>query len=166
MWEYYGATEGAATLVDSHTWLRKPGTVGKPEPRRPRRRRRRGRRRRCPTGTAGLVWIRSKPEDRFVYHGDPDKTAGAYRGDYFTLGDVGYLDEDGYLFLTDRSAHLIISGGVNIYPAEVDAVLLEHPAVADAATIGVPDDEWGESVLAVVELADGRRPPTTRSRPS
>ena len=154
VWEYYGATEGAATLVDSHTWLRKPGTVGKPEPvdhvvvgdedGTP-----------LPTGTPGLVWIRSKPEDRFVYHGDPDKTAGAYRGDYFTLGDVGYLDEDGYLFLTDRSAHLIVSGGVNIYPAEVDAVLLEHPAVADAATIGVPDDEWGESVLAVVEVRAG-----------
>ncbi len=154
VWEYYGATEGAATLVDSHTWLRKPGTVGKPEP---AEHVRVGDEEGVdlPTGTAGLVWIRSKPEDRFVYHGDPDKTAGAYRGDYFTLGDVGYLDEDGYLFLTDRSAHLIVSGGVNIYPAEVDAVLLEHPAVADAATIGVPDDEWGESVLAVVEVRDG-----------
>jgi long-chain acyl-CoA synthetase len=154
VWEYYGATEGAATLVDSNTWLTKPGTVGRPEPRdhvkvgdeegAP-----------LPTGTPGLVWIRSKAEDRFVYHGDPDKTAGAYRGEYFTLGDVGYLDEDGYLFLTDRTAHLIVSGGVNIYPAEVDAVLLEHPAVADAATIGVPDDEWGESVLAVVEVREG-----------
>jgi long-chain acyl-CoA synthetase len=154
VWEYYGATEGAATLVDSHTWLTKPGTVGRPEPRdhvkvgdedgAP-----------LPTGTAGLVWIRSKPDDRFVYHGDPAKTEGAYRGEYFTLGDVGYLDEDGFLFLTDRSAHLIVSGGVNIYPAEVDAVLLEHRAVADAATIGVPDDEWGESVLAVVEVRDG-----------
>ncbi len=154
VWEYYGATEGAATLVDSHTWLRKPGTVGKPEP---EDHVRVGDEDgvALPAGTEGLVWIRSKPEDRFVYHGDPDKTAGAYRGEYFTLGDVGYLDEDGYLFLTDRSAHLIVSGGVNIYPAEVDAVLLEHPAVADAATIGVPDDEWGESVLAVVELREG-----------
>lgn len=154
VWEYYGATEGAATLVDSHTWLRKPGTVGRPEP---AEHVRVGDEEgvALPTGTAGLVWIRSKPEDRFVYHGDPDKTAGAYRGEYFTLGDVGYLDEDGYLFLTDRSAHLIVSGGVNIYPAEVDAVLLEHPAVGDAATIGVPDDEWGESVLAVVEPAAG-----------
>ena len=154
VWEYYGATEGAATLVDSHTWLRKPGTVGKPEPvEHVRVGDEEGVA--LPAGTEGLVWIRSKPEDRFVYHGDPDKTAGAYRGEYFTLGDVGYLDEDGYLVLTDRSAHLIVSGGVNIYPAEVDAVLLEHPAVADAATIGVPDDEWGESVLAVVEVRDG-----------
>ena len=154
VWEYYGATEGAATLVDSHTWLRKPGTVGKPEP---EDHVRVGDEDgvALPAGTEGLVWIRSKPEDRFEYHGDPDKTAGAYRGEYFTLGDVGYLDEDGYLFLTDRSAHLIVSGGVNIYPAEVDAVLLEHPAVADAATIGVPDDEWGESVLAVVEVRAG-----------
>ena len=87
----------------------------------------------------------------------PSKTDGSYRGDYFTLGDVGYIDADGYLFLTDRSANLIISGGVNIYPAEVDAVLLEHPAVGDAATIGVPDEEWGESVKSVVELQRRRR---------
>ena len=154
VWEYYGATEGAATLVDPKTWLRKPGTVGKPDPidhvivgddhAVP-----------LPAGTPGSVWIRSNPAERFVYHGDDAKTAGAYRGDYFTLGDVGYLDDDGYLFLTDRSAHLIVSGGVNIYPAEVDAALLEHPAVGDVATIGVSNDEWGESVLAVVEVAAG-----------
>lgn len=154
VWEYYGATEGAATLVDPKTWLRKPGTVGKPDPidhvivgdanAKP-----------LPANTPGNVWIKTARADRFEYHGDPEKTSGAYRGDYFTLGDVGYLDNDGYLFLTDRSAHLIVSGGVNIYPAEVDAVLLEHPAVGDAATIGVPDDEWGESVLAVVEVAEG-----------
>ena len=84
----------------------------------------------------------------------PEKTAGAYNGegDYFTLGDVGYVDPDGYLFLTDRSAHLIISGGVNIYPAEVDAVLLQHPAVADAAAVGVPHETRGEEVKAVVQL--------------
>ena len=74
------------------------------------------------------------------------------------LGDMGYLDADGYLFLTDRTANLIISGGVNIYPAEVDAVLLEHPAVGDAATIGVPSSEWGEEVKAVVEVRDGYEP--------
>ena len=105
--------------------------------------------------------------DRFEYFGDEDKTDGAYRGDYFTLGDVGRIDEDGFLFLTDRSANLIISGGVNIYPAEVDAVLLQHPAVADVAVIGVPDDEWGESVLAVVERKPGvRRRPRRAARAS
>lgn len=78
-----------------------------------------------------------------------------YQGEYFTLGDMGYLDDDGYLFLTDRTANLIISGGVNIYPAEADAVLLEHPAVGDVATIGVPNDEWGEEVKAVVEVRAG-----------
>ena len=80
------------------------------------------------------------------------ETASAFRGDCFTLGDV---DDDGFLFLTDRSVNLISSGGVNIYPAEIDAVLLEHPAVADAAAIGVAAEEWGEAVLAVVELHSG-----------
>ncbi|MGK2949805.1 MAG: AMP-binding protein [Acidimicrobiales bacterium] len=153
IWEYYGATEGAGTVVDPHTWLTKPGTVGKVDPdhlhvgdheAHP-----------LPAGEEGLVWIKGQGKDRFEYFGDDDKTAGAYRGDHFTLGDVGRIDDDGYLFLTDRSTNLIISGGVNIYPAEVDAVLLEHPAVADVAVIGVPDDEWGESVLAVVERKPG-----------
>jgi long-chain acyl-CoA synthetase len=109
-------------------------------------------------GEIGLVYLRAPREGRFEYFGDPAKTADSYRGDYFTLGDMGYVDEDGYLFLTDRSVNLIISGGVNIYPAEVDAVLLEHPAVGDAATIGVPDVEWGEQVKAVVELQPGTEP--------
>ena len=152
--EYYAATEGTGTVVDAATWLRKPGTVGKPNPAeqvmvgdeagRP-----------LPVGTVGLVWLLALRGNPFRYFKDDDKTTAAYRGEYFTLGDMGYMDEDGYLFLTDRSANLIISGGVNIYPAEVDAVLLEHPAVADAATIGVPNEEWGEEVKAVVELARG-----------
>ncbi|MGZ8761932.1 MAG: AMP-binding protein [Acidimicrobiia bacterium] len=149
--EYYAATEGAGTLVDAGTWLRRPGTVGKPHPpdqvivgdndAEP-----------LPAGRVGQVWLKSPPGDEFVYFHDAEKTDRAQRGSYYTLGDLGFVDDDGYLFLSGRSAELIISGGVNIYPAEIDAVLLEHPAVRDAATIGVPNDEWGEDVLAVVEV--------------
>jgi long-chain acyl-CoA synthetase len=157
VWEYYAASEGVGSFVDSKTWLAHPGTVGKPytpgqlmvgdEERR-----------QLPTGEIGLIWLRAPDNARFEYYKDPAKTASSYRGQYFTLGDVGYEDAEGYFYLTDRTANLIISGGVNIYPAEVDAVLLDHPAVSDVATIGVPDSEWGESVLAVVELKDGIEP--------
>lgn len=153
IWEYYGATEGAGTVVDSATWLRKPGTVGLIDPDRLQVGDERARP--LPVGEEGLVWFAGTGAAKFEYFGDEGKTAGAFAGDWFTLGDVGRLDDDGFLFLTDRSANLIISGGVNIYPAEVDAVLLQHPAVADVAVIGVPDDEWGESVLAVVERKPG-----------
>jgi long-chain acyl-CoA synthetase len=155
--EYYAATEGVGTMVDSPTWLVHPGTVGRPM---------------VPElvkvadengvalapGEVGLVFLRTQAATRFDYYGDADKTADAYRGDHFTLGDMGYMDSEGYLYLTDRSANLIISGGVNIYPAEIDAILLQHPAVGDVATIGVPDEEWGESVKAVVQLVEGIEP--------
>jgi long-chain acyl-CoA synthetase len=152
--EYYAATEGVGSFVDSATWLSKPGTVGKPfgegqviigdeEGKE------------VPRETVGLVYIKAPEATRFQYFKDEEKTKGSFRGEYFTLGDMGYMDADGFLFLTDRTANLIISGGVNIYPAEVDAVLLEHPAVGDAATIGIPNPEWGEEVKAVVELQPG-----------
>jgi long-chain acyl-CoA synthetase len=156
VYEYYAATEGLGTWVDSETWLRKPGTVGRPVPEdqvvvgdeeaNP-----------LPPGEVGLMWFKAS-EVPFEYFGDRAKTDASYRGAYFTLGDMGYVDDEGFLFLTDRSANLIISGGVNIYPAEVDAVLLEHTAVADAAVIGVPSDEWGEEVLAVIEVRAGVPP--------
>ncbi|HEY2814574.1 MAG TPA: AMP-binding protein [Acidimicrobiales bacterium] len=154
IWEYYAATEGVGSFVDSTTWLAHPGTVGRPfvegqvrigdEEGNP-----------LSANEIGLVYIKAPGAARFSYFKDEAKTDSTFRGDYFTLGDVGYLDDENYLYLTDRTANLIISGGVNIYPAEVDAALLEHPAVADAAVIGVPDDDWGEAVLAVVELKQG-----------
>lgn len=157
VYEYYAATEGTGTLVDSATWLSRPGTVGKVEPP--------GQVKigdengdELPRGEPGLVFLRAPDVGRFEYFKAQDKTASAYRGDYFTLGDVGYMDEDGFLFLTDRSVDLIITGGVNVYPTEVDAVLLAHPMVADSATIGVPNQEWGEEVRSVVELVAGAVP--------
>ena len=155
--EYYGATEGGEGInVDSHQWLKKPGTVGWLNPAL-------GHRVVGPDGAdaaageVGEIHFRAPREGRFVYFGDPEKTAQAYQGDYFTLGDLGYLDQDGFLFLTGRAAECIISGGVNVYPQEVDNILLAHPAVADVCTVGAPDPEWGEKVVAIVVLRQGYR---------
>jgi len=151
LWEYFAATEGSGASCSPQQWLQKPGTVGKPpapdhvrilddegEP--------------CPPGTVGNIYLKGAGELDFAYLNDPDKTASAHRDTHFTVGDIGYLDEDGFLFVTDRSANVIISGGVNIYPAEVEAILLEHPAVKDVAVIGIPNEEWGEEVKAVVQV--------------
>jgi long-chain acyl-CoA synthetase len=154
VYEYYGATEGFGTLVDSATWLKKPGTVGKPS-RADHIRVLDEEGQQVPPNQTGTVYMQAPDAGRFSYYKDTNKTSDAYRGNYFTLGDIGHMDEDGYLFLTDRSAHLIISGGVNIYPAEIEAVLLIHPAVGDAGVIGVANAEWGEEVKAVVELRKG-----------
>ena len=163
VWEYYAATEGVGSFVDSKTWLEHPGTVGRPYlPEQVIIGDDEGNQ--LPTGEIGLVYLKSPGATRFDYFKDEDKTASVFRGDYFTLGDVGFLDEDGFLHLTDRTANLIISGGVNIYPAEVDAVLLEHAAVGDAAVIGVPDEEWGEAVLAVIELKPDVEPSDALAR--
>jgi long-chain acyl-CoA synthetase len=155
--EYWGATEGGfCTLVDARDWLAHEGTVGRAtssfevfavdDTGR-----------RLAPGEIGTLYCRHRQLDHvFEYHGDPAKTAAAYRAPgTFTTGDVGRVDADGYVHLFDRKSHMIISGGVNIYPAEVEHVLQAHPAVADAAVFGIPDDEWGESVQAAVALEPG-----------
>ena len=157
--EYYAGTEGnGMTAIDSGTWLTKPGTVGRPIL---------GTVRICaddgtelPAGQTGSVYF-ERDEVPFTYHNDPDKTRAAQHPvhpTWTTLGDIGHLDEDGFLFLTDRKAFTIISGGVNIYPQETENVLALHPVVYDVAVIGVPDPEMGESVAAFVQPAPGAVP--------
>jgi long-chain acyl-CoA synthetase len=154
--EYYGATEGGAvTLIDSHDWLRRPGSVGRALP--PGEILVVGEDGTVlPPGRSGKVFIRRRTGRTFRYHNAPEKTQSAHLApDTFTYGEIGYLDEAGYLFLTGRAQDLIVTGGVNVYPAEVEAVLLTHPAVYDAAVIGAPDHEFGERVVAVVQPAAG-----------
>jgi long-chain acyl-CoA synthetase len=150
--EYYGASEGGAvTLISAEKWLRRPGSVGKPIP--PNEILivdEDGEE--LPAGHTGRVYMR-RPGRGFEYHNAEDKTKAAHlRPGVFTYGEIGHVDEAGYLFLTGRVQDMIITGGVNVYPAEVEAVLIRHPAVRDAAVIGTPDDEFGERVAAVVEL--------------
>jgi long-chain acyl-CoA synthetase len=154
--EYYAATEGGGTLISSEEWLRKPGSVGLPWQGSQVRVLDRAGRELAP-GQQGLVYMRMGTSG-FAYHNDEQKTRAARAGDLFTVGDIGYLDEDGYLFLCDRDSDVIISGGVNIYPSEIEAELACHPAVADAAVFGIPHDDWGEEVKAVVEPAPGAQP--------
>jgi long-chain acyl-CoA synthetase len=157
VYEYYAGTEGGGTAITPEEWLQKPGSVGKPtanrtleildDEGRP-----------LPQGEVGRVFFSVPETGGFEYFGDPEKTQAAYHGNRFTLGDRGYVDADGYLFLTGRTSEVIISGGVNIYPAEIDEVLLMHPSVADVAAVGVPNEEFGEEVKAVVMLAEGFAP--------
>jgi long-chain acyl-CoA synthetase len=155
--EYYGATEGLGfTACDSAEWLAHRGTVGKvllgelhvldDEMKH------------CPTGTPGTLWF--KTATPFEYFNDPVKTkeARSADGDMSTVGDVGYVDSDGYLYLTDRASFMIISGGVNIYPQECENLLITHPKVADAAVFGVPNEDLGEEVKAAVQLMPGIAP--------
>lgn len=153
VWEYYAASEGGGTTATPEDWARKPGTVGKPWPiseirilddaNEP-----------VGAGLTGTVWIRMG-EYRFEYHGDQEKTQKAWSRGFFTVGDAGYLDEDGYLFLCDRKSDMIITGGVNVYPAEIEAAFIGHPAVADIAVFGIPDERFGEQIKAVVQPTEG-----------
>jgi long-chain acyl-CoA synthetase len=155
LYEYYAATEGGGFWISSEEWSRKPGSVGRIDPERFSIRVVDESGDDVALGEIGTVYFKAPESGRFEYFKAPEKTTSAYRGDYYTMGDLGRVDEDDYLFLTGRSAELIISGGVNIYPAEVDAILLRHPAVSDVATIGIPNDEWGEEVKAVVQVDEG-----------
>jgi long-chain acyl-CoA synthetase len=151
--EFYGASEGGFTRIRAEEWLRKPGSVGTPWP---------GHEihvldeegREVPRGTVGLIYVRA-PGMAFRYRGAEEKTRAAFRDGMFTAGDLGWLDDDGYLFIADRRTDLIITGGANVYPAEVEGVLAAHPAIADVAVIGVPEPDMGKAVVAVVELRPG-----------
>jgi long-chain acyl-CoA synthetase len=156
LWEYYSSTEGGGTSIDSEEWLAHPGSVGKAwagaeikifdddgdE---------------LPPGEIGGVYMLNAR--RFQYHNDPEKTASITRGDYVTAGDLGHLDDEGYLYLADRRSDLILVGGVNVYPAEVEAVLTSHPYVADAAVVGRDDPDLGQTVHAVIAPRPGAPEP-------
>jgi long-chain acyl-CoA synthetase len=156
IWEYYAATEGGGTIASPQDWLAHPGTVGKKWP--------------IsellivdddgnelPAGSHGTIYMKMAGVE-FEYKGDKEKTAKSRLKDYFTVGDIGYLTEDGFLFLSDRKADMIISGGANIYPAEIENEIILHPKVADVAVFGIPDEDWGEQIKAVVEPAAGVQP--------
>jgi len=155
IWEMFAGTEGPGTFVSPQEWLAKPGTVGKPAPNQIRILNDEGQA--LAAGEEGQLWILNPADSQFEYYKSPEKTAAAQRDGYFTAGDIGYLDNDGYLFLTGRSAETIISGGVNIYPQEIDDILIKHEAVADVACVGVPNVEWGEEVKALIQLKEGER---------
>ena len=153
IYEYYGATEGGGTLATPQEWLAHPGTVGRAWGSGAEVRILDDDGKECPPGEVGTVYLKVLQD--FAYKGDAAKTRANRRGEFFTVGDVGFLDAEGYLFLCDRKIDMIISGGVNIYPAEVEAALFAHPKVGDAAVFGIPDANWGEQVKAVVEPAPG-----------
>jgi long-chain acyl-CoA synthetase len=139
VWEFYGSTEGQFTVCGPDQWQERPGTVGRARP---------GRRLRI--DDSGTIWCAAPPYTRFRYWHDDEATARAWRGDEFTVGDLGRLDGDGYLYLDGRRDDLVITGGVNVYPAEVEGILAEAPGVIEVAVFGVVDEVWGERVCAAV----------------
>jgi long-chain acyl-CoA synthetase len=161
IWEYYAATEGGGTVVDAQSWTKFPGTVGQAWP---------GAEIKIitedgsesETGVQGTVYMKLGEATKFEYKGDQAKTKKERlvidEQVFFTVGDIGYLNEEGFLFLCDRKIDMIISGGANIYPAEIESAFLMHSAVADVAVFGIPNEEWGEEVKAVIELNIGHQP--------
>jgi long-chain acyl-CoA synthetase len=156
LWEYYGSIEGSFSIISPGEWTLRPGSVGRPMP---------GVRtvildddgRSLPSGEIGTIYSSGLPGWTFEYFKDPEKTSDAWREGLFTAGDVGWMDEDGYLYIADRRTDLIISGGVNIYAAEVEGALMDLPGVVDVAVFGIPDEAMGQVVHAVVEARDPPR---------
>jgi long-chain acyl-CoA synthetase len=154
--EYYAASEGGGTVITGSQWLARPGSVGLPWP---------GSEvlilddegNDVPAGQTGLVYMKMGTST-FDYYKDEAKTLASRARGMFTVGDIGYLDADGYLFICDRKSDMIISGGVNIYPAEIESALAAHPAVGDVAVFGIPHEDWGEEIKAVVQPAAGVEP--------
>ncbi|MFP5308552.1 MAG: class I adenylate-forming enzyme family protein [Actinomycetes bacterium] len=163
VWEFLGSTEGQFTVCPPDVWAAAPGTVGTARP---------GRRlsvrdaggHELPAGAVGTVWVHAPAHARWSYWRDPARTARAWDGDAFTVGDLGSLDAAGRLTLAGRDGDLVISGGVNVYPAEVERVLLAQPGVAEAVVYGVPDPDWGEQVRAAVVPHVGAEPDPDRLR--
>lgn len=153
LYEFYGSTETKAALfMQPRDQLRKPGSCGTPFP---------GVEVKVAAedgtemgqGQVGEIWVRKNPATFDGYHGDPEKTAETIKRDWIRTGDLAYVDPDGFFYIVDRITDMVISGGVNIYPAEVEAALQEHPAVSDSAVFGIPDEEWGERLHAIVEAS-------------
>jgi long-chain acyl-CoA synthetase len=163
LWEAYGATEAQGTIASAEEWLRRPGTVGKAIA---------GSRlaildeggRELPPGEIGLIYVAPYTGERFEYYGDEAKTLACVRDDLVCVGDRGYVDADGSLFLCGRATELIVSSGMNIYPAEIESALLAHPAVADCAVIGTADELVGETPHAIVQLAREAKPTAELTR--
>ena len=147
LWEFYGSTEGQFTVCPPEAWRERPGTVGRARPGRS-----------LSVDQAGVVWCRPPDFAHFAYWRDEDKTATAWRDGAFTVGDLGHVDGDGYLFLDGRRDDLVITGGVNVYPAEVEAALSDVAGVDEVAVFGLADDLWGRRVCAAVVAVSGADP--------
>jgi long-chain acyl-CoA synthetase len=158
LWEYYAASEGWGTSISPTDWLAHPGSVGRHDGNGATMKVLDETGEELPPGEVGTLWIRNPGGVNSSYLDDPEKTAASRRDEFYTVGDLARIDEEGWVYIVDRRTDLILSGGVNIYPAEVEDVLRTHPAVDDVAVVGAPDPEWGQSVHAVVVPAPGVDP--------